>query len=388
MAFLIKRTYKVTLPDGAVEQRECETWTIRYRDGSGKTRDVKAYRDKAASKQKMAQLELQLARGEQGMVDPYKAHRRRPITDHLADWVADLRSAGRSEKYVRGCNWRMKLLITATGWETLRDVEPNGFLRWRDKAKKTPRNGTEKGDKPRAEASARTLNAYLDTAQAFLNWCVKNRRVATSALADVAKAEGEAARKRRALTDEQVATLLAVAPEGRKLVYRFGLATGLRRSEIKALKWGDVRLLATKPYVQLRAEATKARRGDRVQLPQSLAEDLRKHKLADARDDDAVFVVPSLVWWKIDLKAADIPYKDAMGRQVDFHGGTRKTLCTRLHRNNVPLATAMRVMRHTDARLTLIDYTDDEQVGLVEALPEIVATATATAAPAKVAAAQ
>jgi hypothetical protein len=41
-----------------------------------------------------------------------------------------------------------------------------------------------------------------------------------------------------------------------------------------------------------------------------------------------------------------------------------------MHRGNVPLAVAMRVMRHTDARLTMVDYADDGQLA-GEALPEI-----------------
>src|SRR6185437_6217305 len=78
--------------------------------------------------------------------------------------------------------------------------------------------------------------------------------------------------------------------------------------------------------------------------------------------------VASLEDWKADLQAAKIPYKDEMGRQADFHGVTRKTLCTRLHRNGVPLAVAMRIMRHTDARLTMVDYADDAQLSADEAL--------------------
>ena len=77
---------------------------------------------------------------------------------------------------------------------------------------------------------------------------------------------------------------------------------------------------------------------------------------------------------KIELKAAGISYRDAQGQQADFHAGTRKTLCTRLHRAKVSLASAMRVMRHTDARLTMVDYADDAQLS-VDALPELLPAA-------------
>ena len=54
-------------------------------------------------------------------------------------------------------------------------------------------------------------------------------------------------RKRRALTDEQVGKLLAAAAPGRAVVYRVALAAGLRRSELSALKWGDMGIAATRP---------------------------------------------------------------------------------------------------------------------------------------------
>jgi hypothetical protein len=34
---------------------------------------------------------------------------------------------------------------------------------------------------------------------------------------------------------------------------------------------------------------------------------------------------------------AAIPYEDAQGRRIDFRAGTRKTLCTRMHRKGLPL---------------------------------------------------
>jgi integrase len=380
MASIIRRTYKVTLPDGTVETRECDHWTIQYRDAAGRIKRVKGYADKGATKQLAAKLERNLARGEQGLIDPHREQKARPLSEHLTDWVTDRTSAGRSADYLDNCKKRITILADACGWKCLTDIDPNSFLRWRDKAKKTPRNGTVKGQQT---VAATTLNQYLDSANAFLNWCVKpGNRIPANPLRDVDKVSGEKVRQRRALSDEQVSALLAVTPESRLLVYRLALATGLRRGELEDLVWGDVRLTAIPFAIQLRAEATKAKRADRVYIPASLAEDLRKEKPKNAADTAPVFPeVPPLEDWKADLKAAEIPYRDEMGRQVDFHAGTRKTLCTRLHRNNVPLVTAMKVMRHTDTRLTAVDYTDDSQLGTESViLPEPVIKAPAKSA--------
>ena len=137
--------------------------------------------------------------------------------------------------------------------------------------------------------------------------------------------------------------MLAKATDSRRIVYRLALASGLRRQELDDLLWGDLRLMASPAA----GGSHQARRGDRLELPASLADDLRKVKTQNAKDNDRVFPDGALRIedWKADLAAAEIPYKDEMGRHADFHGGTRKTLCNRMHRANVPLAAAMRRMR-------------------------------------------
>lgn len=114
-------------------------------------------------------------------------------------------------------------------------------------------------------------------------------------------------------------------------------------------------------------------------LPQLLAEELRKAKPDGAGEGDQVFPrVASLDRWKGDLKAAGIPYVNGLGRRADLHAGTRKTLCTRLNRAGRPPAEAMQIMRHTSIKLTMVDYTDAEQIG-ADPLPEIEAAVSAPA---------
>ena len=386
MASIIKRAYKVKLPSGKVVTRKCEHYTIQYRDAAGKIQRVKGYKDKAATVQLAAKLEKARERGEQGLVDQYREHRERPTAEHVAEYVADLKAAGRDEKYIDNADKRLAILIDACGWKTLGDVDPNSFIRWRETAAKEHVAPGRLGK----GAAATTLNQYLDPARAITNWCAQpgrlpgipvGKRKVAEVLAGLAKVSGEKRRKRRALADEQVTALLAVAGD-RAIVYRVGLSIGLRRSEFEALVWGDLHLNAIKPYVQLRAEATKARRADALPVPQSLADDLRRSRPHDATDASKVFpTMPTIEQWKADLAAAGIVYRDDMGRVADFHGGTRKTLCSRMHRAGVPLAVAMRRMRHTDAKLTMVDYTDDAAIGMeAGVLPELAAATPTTTA--------
>lgn len=402
MATLIKRTYKAKLADGTVEVRKCRNWTIQYRDAAGRIRRVDGSPDKAVAKQRMAKLEQAILRGDAELVDPYRKHLARPLAEHVAEYLADLRTKGRDDKYVYNAGHRLARLAEGCGWLALRDVSADGFLRWRDRAGRPAAGGKPGSGRLAAAPAATTLNQYLESARGFMNWCARAGRVpsvpvggkkVSTALSGVEKVRGPALRKRRALTDAEVAALLAVATGERALVYRVGLSIGLRRQELVDLVRGDLRLNAIgkngpAPYVQLRAEATKARRGDRLDLPASLADALRAHlTAANGKDGDRVFaVVPGIRVWKADLAAAGIPYMDGMGRQADFHGGTRKTLCNRLHRAGVPLAVAMRRMRHTEAKLTMVDYADDDQLGAdVATLAEIPAAVPAPVGSADVA---
>ena len=383
MASVYRRKYNVQTPDGRWIEKQCRHYVIEYRHPeTGKQVRIRGFKDKGATLQKAAELERAVARGATGLVDPFASHKARALTEHVADWLADLRASGRSHMYVYTCELRMRILCERASWARLTDIESNSFIRWRAAYRADRSAGRGRGG---TGPSARTLNQFLETARAFCNWCESQKRIALNPLRLVEKAEGPVARKRRALSDEQATALLAAAPPERAIVYRVALSIGLRRSELEQLQWGDLGLRAIKPYVQLRAEATKARRGDRLPLPQPIADELRTIRPDDAGDADHVFrPVPSLHWWRRDLAAAGIPWKDDQGRQVDFHAGTRKTLCTRLHRAGVPLAIAMRVMRHTDAKLTMVDYVDDGQLDMDQAirnLPDLTPVKTVSKSP-------
>src|SRR5690349_21445813 len=110
MACVIRRAYKVKLPNGTVETRKCDHWTIQYRDAAGRIRRVKGYKDKAATKQLAAKLEKNIERGEQGLIDPHKAQKARPLAEHIAEYVADLNAAGRDDLYAYNAEKRLTIL--------------------------------------------------------------------------------------------------------------------------------------------------------------------------------------------------------------------------------------------------------------------------------------
>lgn len=330
-------------------------WNGAWRTAAGKVKRVVLYTDKAASRQKLAQLEIALAHGETGLADPFKVHRARPLGEHVKDWVKDLGAMGRDAMYVYTCEKRMNKLLAECGWKVLPDITVDSFCAWREK----PRTAKQAEHKERLVGPV-TLNQYLETARSFCGWCVKRGRMASNPLSKVEKIDptGDIRRTRRALSEDELVAFIGVISEAHKPVYRFMLLTGLRRQEVEDLRWGDARLDAVRPFIQLRAVATKARRADTLPLSADLAVELRSMR-GEAGDADAVFPagVPTMDEHRAYLTAAEIDWKDAEGRRVDVHA-MRHTFGTLLSKSGTAPREAMELMRHSDLRLTMNFYTD------------------------------
>src|SRR5688572_23065080 len=102
--------------------------------------------------------------------------------------------------------------------------------------------------------------------------------------------------------------------ERHQLAYRVILATGLRRDELKQLCWGDVKLNAPLPCIQLRAETTKGQTRRCAARAGGLAE-LMQAARGDAGDGERVCrTLPSMDTHKRYLKKAGIAYEDQQGR--------------------------------------------------------------------------
>src|SRR2546421_718186 len=108
---------------------ESRFWTVQY-FLNGKPKTIKGFTDKTASEQLGAKMERAKARGEVDMVDIYKPHRGRPLAEHVADWVGELRQLGRDDVYIGLCDARMARLMKECGWSTLGDINADGFTRW------------------------------------------------------------------------------------------------------------------------------------------------------------------------------------------------------------------------------------------------------------------
>ena len=156
--------------------------------------------------------------------------------------------------------------------------------------------------------------------------------------------------------------LLAVAGE-RKPVYLAAVQTGLRRSELAALKWDDLHLDAVTPFAKVRASTTKNDKPADIRLLPEVVAALGELKGKRAGGDEFVFKnIPRIERVYRDLKKAGIPLQDGFGRKAVFHS-LRHTFGTNLARGGVASRVAMALMRHSDRRLTDKIYTDENLLG-------------------------
>jgi hypothetical protein len=180
-------------------------------------------------------------------------------------------------------------------------------------------------------------------------------------------------RARRALSVDELHAFLAVVKPMHQLAYRVLLSTGLRRAELAALVWGDVKLNAPRPFIQLRASTTKAGRADVLPVRQDLADELRAAR-GDAGDaDHVVRAVPGMDTHKDYLTKAKIAYVDDQGRRADVHA-MRHSYGSMIAKAGIAPRVAMSLMRHTDMKLTMNVYTDPrvfDMAGAVEQLPSL-----------------
>jgi len=159
----------------------------------------------------------------------------------------------------------------------------------------------------------------------------------------------------------------------RKAVYLAAVSLGLRRGELRALRWGDVHLDAVKPFLVARASTTKNGKVAHMWLRDDVVEELRKMAPVGVSDAEPVWGkrVPSMDQYRLDLAAAEIAVEDEQGRVVDFHC-LRHTLGTNLARSGVEPRVAMEMLRHSEMSLTQKVYVDAgslPMLGVMDKLP-------------------
>jgi len=418
-------------PDGRHVLIEVPTWYARYRDADGvEQRRSTGCRDEQAARQTLAGWLAEADKIRSGALTREEAdtarHSGTRLAEHFTDYLDFLKAKtvrGRKVSAAHRYNVEKQLARVAKecGFPRIGDIIRAKMVRWM--------NSQAEQD----TMAARTVNTHRAALVAFCRWAVRENRLQRNPLAGLPKAdESEKARERRALSADELASLLEAARtrplrdaltirrgkrkgelaakvsdsererlirlgRQRVLIYRTMVYTGLRKGELASLTVDALHLEAENPHIALAAKNAKSGRGASLPLRSDLADALgnhladmldlyRRRTLADGRHEIPQALpgtmtlfdrMPTIRTFDLDLGAAGIAKTDAEGRTVDVHC-LRHTFATMLSQAGVAPRRAQELMRHSDIRLTMSTYTHLEladTAGAVEALPEIVPAA-------------
>jgi integrase len=346
--------------NGKVVQRR--TYSGRYRrPGETKLTTVALHvTDKAVAEAKLRLLIRELEQEEIGIAVPkrMRSAAEESLVQHIKAYCDDLAGRQRAAEHIATVKARLTKLAVECGWKRLIDVTAESFQTWRAKQTWAPK----------------TLNDYLSAGSALFSWLKKAGLIERNPLKSVGKAEtrGKERRKRRALTPEELGSVVAVAGDYRVAVLT-AYYTGLRRNELEQLEWGDVHTSTDGVFIIPRTSTTKNHETKRCYLPWWFARELVGVKPHKASEGDRMFPagrIPSIWAFRTLLKRADIKYKDDQGRQADFHA-LRRSLNTHLAQREVDPHTRKEIMRHSDIALTLDVYTDKSMLPVAAAIEKL-----------------
>jgi integrase len=375
---------------GKPVKMKSKKWYARVKDPkTGKWKKVPLSTDKQAARKMLADLETKLARGEAGLFDPHNDTKSAPIGDLICAYLNDLAERGKSARYRQQTERLLKTVCT-TQVHTLDDLTPDyldAFL-----------SGLT--------CSARTKNTYRQACLGMCNYLVGKKKL-DNPLRLTTRRNGEVMRKRRALTPENLQKLLTAARQRpfieqmtirrgknkgqlaqkvkpairqrleatgrhRALLYLTAVHTGLRLGSLRKMKVCYLDLDSAACGLYLPAEIMKNRKPFTQPLRADLVAELKAWIQDTGRQpSDLVFDVRSHVQMskllKKDLAFAGIPYRDVKGRVFDFHS-FRKCKGSFLRQAGVDPAVSMQQLGHTDIRLTMEVYNDEELLLSDEAL--------------------
>lgn len=316
-------------------------WHVEYTDERGRRVRLSAKtRDKRLAQQLAARLEREAAERRAGM--PAPATSAEPVDDLIAAYVADLARLGRSEKYLRSQRSVATRVASQCRWRRAADIAPAALTAFLGRL---------------AGVSGRTVNRYRDCAVWFAGWLVKTGRLPANPLAAVARSREARVYRRRALTPDELARLVAAGGPQRGRAYALMAYSGLRRKEAFLATWADVDRSRPDWRWRLRAEITKSRTDQAVPMLPECQELLERTPEAERRDDRRLIpVTPARRSLKRDLRRAGVALADPAGRKADFHS-LRYTFCTRVARV-LPIQVVRVLMRHKDINLTVRVYLD------------------------------
>ena len=361
-------------------------YRIWYLDERGRRKFATGHADRKASERLAQELEQQCRRVREGLAEPGERHRKAaaavPVADHAAAWRLQLEAKGDTARHAAHASKVAARVLANAGAVYPDDIRHDLIL-------------DALGRLSAAGKSPRTRNHALGSVKAFVRWLVASNRLRDSprgmgSLKPVSQ-EVDRKRVRRSLTADEFARLIAAAESGppvvasrgpragkrgvvavitgpdRAMLYRVAAGTGFRANELRSLTPASFDLDGDDPSVTVAAAYSKRKRTDVQPLRRDLAALLRPF-LAGRDPAAPVWCVPvrTAEMLAADLARAGVPV-EVGGKVADFHS-IRNMFVTGIVRGGADAATAQKLARHSDVRLTLSVYTDTGKDDLRKAL--------------------
>ena len=379
MPSVFKRKRKVKLDNGKTVVKKSLKYYARLTDADGIKRTIPLYTDKTASLNKAIQLKKEFERAEEGVIDRYKEHRKRPLAEHLEDFHQALLAKGNTKKHAQITRYRVKTVIEGCKlrfWNEFQASKVQKFITGLKKAE----NGI----------SVKTYNYYLKSVKQFCKWMVQDRRADESPIEhlkfDTVRKIVDEEHPRRVLELDQLRYLLETTKTAAKrfgmsgyeryLLYRLTAETGLRANESRNLKISSFDF--DNLTVNVSAGFTKNKQVALLPLRPDTAEELKNSfssKLPNTKAFGGTYkrlTLKTSDMIKADLADSGIPYVEN-GLYFDFHALRHQT-GTLLAASGVHPKVAQKIMRHSDINLTMSRYTHiltGQEAKAVAGLPDL-----------------
>ena len=357
-----------------------------YFDAQGKRRFFTGTRNRAETLRMAERLEdehRQIRLGYRPTPPSAEKHKKRRFSEVKDEYLAWGESqGGRSGKpwgatHARNRRTHLGWWEKQLGLEVLVDVE--GIL---------PRVEKSLRQLQRLGRAGKTIANYAEAIGAFCDWCVQRGYLGEDPLKGLAPFDTTPRTWRRAMTAEEIKTLLDRCATHRRLLLETAFLSGLRANELRHLTQKHLDL--DRSGLCLDAEWTKNRKAGFQPLPQDLVHQLKEfadsgeptrlYKKFYARKD-ATLKAPShpLLYvpthtardLDLDLEAAGIP-KEAPGGKLDFHA-CRLAYINLVIESGVTIKEAQTLARHSTPQLTMNVYGRAREDRLAETVERVAA---------------
>lgn len=342
-------------------------WYAEYTDHNGtRVKKCTKTKDRRTAQQILNHWENEAAKRSTGFINPdierVIEQRARPINEHASEFIASLKSAGRSSIHVGRTERRLEVVIANAQWVLISDITSESVERFAAELQSLDR-------------SNRTIAHYLQTAKQFSRWLARTKRLPSNPLDPVVKPDPKAdrRRRRRMLLPTEWPYLAQAATKDRRVLYAMAIETGLRAGEIRELRGAHLIVYNKPPRVMVPSDDTKDHQDAHQFITPELASDLKpfakrgsklafdlpsEHGMADMIRADLAAARKA---WELDRPDEDVSENDFLrpinnrGERFDFHS-LRHTCGAWLALKDVHPKKIQAVMRHKTITLTMDTY--------------------------------